>query len=296
MPLHGLRAHRRAARRRAPGQPGRGGDEVPLRRGRLHHGAALLQAAEQRRHARGPPLDEHRASSSPRSQFTDETASGWQEAALPVPVPITQGHHLHHLVPLEPGTVRLQPRLLLRGGRRPRAAARSGRRLAGGNGVYHYGASALPRLDLQRHQLLGRRRASSRLPPADTRAPHVSSVSPPAGATGVPPASDGHGHLRRAARPAHRERRVVHARRRHGRRRGRRQVTYDADDPQGDPHAVSAARARQDLHGDRQERHRRRHRPRRQPARRRTRRGRSARRRSVRAPSSRQRRARRATR
>ena len=51
---------RRPAGRRRQRPAGRGGDEVPLRRGRLHHGAALLQAGEQHGHARGPPLVRHR--------------------------------------------------------------------------------------------------------------------------------------------------------------------------------------------------------------------------------------------
>ena len=59
MPLHRLRARGCTARRRHPGSADRGGDEVPLRRGRLHHGAALLQAAEQHGHARRAPVVEH---------------------------------------------------------------------------------------------------------------------------------------------------------------------------------------------------------------------------------------------
>ena len=69
---------------------GRGRDEVPLRRGRLHHRAAFLQAGEQHRHARGPPLVRDRRSCwLPRPSRT-RRPPGWQTAELPNPVPVVK--------------------------------------------------------------------------------------------------------------------------------------------------------------------------------------------------------------
>ena len=55
-----------------------------------------------------------------------------------------QGHHLHHVLPLEPRPVRLQPRLLLRAASTDAPLHAPADCLAGGNGVYKYGASAFP--------------------------------------------------------------------------------------------------------------------------------------------------------
>ena len=61
--------------------------------------------------------------------------------------------------------------------------------LAGGNGVYHYGASAFP-TDSWNATNYWVDVTFEQLQPVDTRAPQVSSTSPPAGAAGVPPSSD----------------------------------------------------------------------------------------------------------
>ena len=86
VPVHGLQA----APTRPPGvgrarPAGRGRDEVPLGRGRLHHLAALLQAGEQHRHARRPPLVRHRRSCSRPRRSRTRPHPGWQtvDAAQP---------------------------------------------------------------------------------------------------------------------------------------------------------------------------------------------------------------------
>ena len=74
--VHRLRGERRAGGRRRERPAGRGGDEVPLRRGRLHHGAALLQAAEQHGHARRATSGRARASCSRRPVHGETPRAG----------------------------------------------------------------------------------------------------------------------------------------------------------------------------------------------------------------------------
>ena len=147
-------------------------------------------------------------------EFTNETASGWQEAdaadagADHKDTTYVTSYHSSH------GPVRLQPRLLLRG-RGQRAAARPGRLPRRRQRRLQVRRERVPRLDLQRDQLLGRRRVRADAAGRTRGAPLVSAVSPAGGAT------------RRAGRPTkvtatfdealdppHRERGLVHAGRR----------------------------------------------------------------------------------
>ena len=186
-------------------------------------------------------------------QFTGETASGWQEATLPVPVPITRDTTYITSYHSSQGQFGFNRGYFFAGVDRAPLHAPSD--LAGAATASTTTGPAVPRLDLQRAPTTGSTPCSSP-PPADTRAPLVSSVSPAAGATGVSGHAPVDRHLRRAARPAHRERGVVHARRRHG-HRGGGAGDLRPGDPQGDAHAPAPARARQDLHRHGQERHRR---------------------------------------
>ena len=67
------------------------GDALHERRRRHDHRAPVLQGRGQHRRAHRPPLERRRNAARARQTFTSETASGWQEAALSTPVPITAG-------------------------------------------------------------------------------------------------------------------------------------------------------------------------------------------------------------
>ena len=283
--LHGLRTHRRAARRRAPGPAGRGGDEVPLRRGRLHHGAALLQAAEQHGHARGPPLDELRPAA------RRDPVHGRDRVGLAGGGAAGAGADHAGTPPTSPRTTRARVSSASAPATSSRAstARRCTRRptpCAGGNGVYRYGRQRVPGLRPSTPPTTGSTPCSTALPPADTRAPLVSSTSPAAGATGVAPGATVTATFDEPLDPLTVNAGVVHARRRHGRRRRgaghlrRRHAHGRRSTPQA-PLALGKTYT-----ATRQERHRRRDRHLRATGWPPTGRGRSARRRSVRAPSS----------
>ena len=182
-------------RRRARPTPDRGRHEDPLAAGRLHHGAALLQAAQQHRHARRPPVDAPAASSSPRRRSRTRPRPAGRSSRSPTPVADHGRHDLRRLLPLAAGPLRLQPRLLLDARSAAARCTAPGRR--------------------QRRLPLRRRRAASptdtwnatnywvdanfsATPPADTRAPARRARSRPAdGATDVAGSTDADRHLRR---------------------------------------------------------------------------------------------------
>ena len=180
------------------------------------------------------------ASCSPRSSSRARRRRAGRRRRCRSRSPISRGHDLHHVLPRGQRALRASaPATSRRGMDRPPLTAPA----LGGNGVYRYGASALPGLDLGRHQLLGRRRRSS-APARRTRAPpRVELTSPGRRRDGRRARREGHRHVRRARRPADRQHRLVRAGRRPGgaavpaRRHLRRR------DPQGDAHAAAAARA-----------------------------------------------------
>ncbi len=117
-------------------------------------------------------------------EFTNETASGWQEETLPVPVPISRD--TIHVTSYHAA----QGRFGFSGGyfdlgkdRPPLHAPASS--LVGGNGVYRYGASAFPDQTFNSTNYWVDAVFERTIPP-DTRPPRVSATSPAAGATGVP--------------------------------------------------------------------------------------------------------------
>jgi hypothetical protein len=120
--------------------------------------------------------------------FTSETATGWQEAILPVPVAIQKDTTYITSYHSSQGRFGFNPTYFVNGiDRAPLHAPSDG--LAGGNGVYRYGASAFPNetwnatnywVDVTFEQES----------PVDTRAPLVTSTSPAQGATGVPPSAN----------------------------------------------------------------------------------------------------------
>ena len=198
-------------------------------------------------------------------EFTDETASGWQQETLPVPVAVTKDTTYVVSYHSSSGRHRVQPRRASRAGvDRPPLHAPADQ-VVGGNGVYRYGASGFPTdtfgatnywVDVSFDRGGGRTRARRASP----------SVSPRRERDRRGESGQRHGHLRRAAQPEHRQQRRGDARGRHGRARGRHGQLRRAG-PHDHPDAAVAARARQGLHGHRPERHRRRHRRRRQPPR-----------------------------
>ena len=147
VPVHALRADR------AP-RPAHGGRRTSRSRSACKFrptedgfitAPALLQAGEQHRHPRRPPVDGRRPAAGHRRRTPTRPPSGWQEVELPNADPGHQGHDLRRLLllaaaatsPFEPG--RLRQRRLDRA-----ADARPADGDPGGNGVYKYGASGFP--------------------------------------------------------------------------------------------------------------------------------------------------------
>ena len=201
--------------------------------------------------------------------FTNETASGWQDGRAPDAGPDHRGHDLHHVLLRDAAAAsRSAPATSSPASTAPRCGAPSDR-VAGGNGVYRYGAERASRTRPSARPTTGstpsfeRTQPPTRAPPGvasrtpraerQARAPErQASRSPSTSRWTAPPVNTGSILLTDERRqPGHRP---GHLRRGHPHRHA------DAD---------RAADARQDLHGDGQERHRRRHRPRRQPPRRR---------------------------
>ena len=116
-------------------------------------------------------------------EFTNETASGWQVEPLPSRSrsPRTRPTSRRTTPPTA-----ASPSTRATSGRPAGSAAPRRAPAAGGNGVYRYGAAAVPGLDLQLDQLLGRRDLRAHRPP-DTRAPR-SAPRPAAGARACPSA------------------------------------------------------------------------------------------------------------
>jgi hypothetical protein len=117
-------------------------------------------------------------------EFTGETPSGWQEAALADAVPITagttyvvsyhssQGHYARTAHGFDAAV-----------GSGPLTAPSDAS--SGGNGVYRYGASGLPSSSWQATNYWVDAKFE-RTPPPDTRPPRVTDVTPASGATDVP--------------------------------------------------------------------------------------------------------------
>ena len=125
--------------------------------------------------------------------------SGWQRVELPNPVAITKDTtYIASYYAARAATASSRassPRAWTA------ADERAARRLDGGNGVYRYGASGLPRPELQCNELLGRREFERTIPP-DTRGPTVTDMSPGSGRHGRRARDHRVRHLRRAAAPA----------------------------------------------------------------------------------------------
>ena len=158
--------------------------------------------------------------------FTNETASGWQQAELPNPVPVTKDTTYVTSYHASAGPLRLQPRASSRRASTARRCTRPRDGLDGGNGVYQLRARAASRTRPSTRRTTGSTPPSTG-PSRRTRAARRSpSTEPDAGATDVPRARR-HRHLRRADRPGRPSRRDLHAARR-GRRLVAADVSYDA--------------------------------------------------------------------
>jgi hypothetical protein len=117
-------------------------------------------------------------------EFADETAEGWQEAALVDAVPITADttyvvsyHSGNGRFGFSPGYFGSQV------GTGPLTAPSAA--ASGGNGVYRYGAGGFPTETYNATNYWVDAKFE-RTPPADTRAPRVDALTPADGATGVP--------------------------------------------------------------------------------------------------------------
>jgi hypothetical protein len=117
-------------------------------------------------------------------EFTGETASGWQDAPLADPVPVTAGttyvvsyHSANGRFGMTAGG------LASAAGTPPLTAPASG--AAGGNGVYHYGASGFP-ADSWNASNYWVDATFERSLSGDTRAPRIDAITPADGAAGVP--------------------------------------------------------------------------------------------------------------
>ena len=133
--------------------------------------------------------------------FSGESASGWQKVDVRHAGRDHREHDLRRVVSHGVRLLRRRRRLLRDRGVDNGAAARAARRAVDGpNGVYVYGASALPDQTLSSDQLLGGRRLRDRRSAPDTTPPQVSGVTPADGATGTSPSRTGHRHLQREHR------------------------------------------------------------------------------------------------
>ncbi len=164
--------------------------------------AALLQAAQQHRHATSATCGRRDGQQLAEVTFTNETASGWQQEELPQPVPITAGHDATSR-PTTPPTAasRFSPGYFA-GARRPHPAGRAQRPRRGGNGVYKYGAERLPGRDASARTNYWVDATFERTQPADTRPPRHRALEPRRRAPSASPLdTHGEGHVRRADGP-----------------------------------------------------------------------------------------------
>ena len=237
------------------GPPSRDRRQAAVGRGRLHHRAAVLQAAEQHGSARRAPLVSERPASR-RGGVHRRDGIGLAGGAARVAGSHLEQHHLYRVLPLAQRVLRVQP-----GGddlgihRAPLHAPADSQ--VGGNGVFKNGASGFP-TDLERNQLLGRR-GVHRTPPTDTRPPEISAITPADGSTGVAASAEATVTFDEPMQ-AH-QHHVVHLQpARRGGEPDCRDRLVRRPDPEGNAQPTGAAAARQDLHGDRARRNERRHR------------------------------------
>ena len=206
--------------------------------------APVLQGRGEHRHAHRPPVDQADGTllATRRSRARPRRAGSRSTLATPVADHRrTRRTSCRYFSPS--GYYAVQRRLLRRLGRRQSAAARaSADRRRRPNGVYHYGADAFPTIDVQREQLLGRRRV---LEPAPTRRRRSSRRGTPA-----PSATDVAARLQPSRRPFNEALDPAHG---HERRPSQLRdgsnalvpaaVTYDAGDAHRDPRRRRAAHA-----------------------------------------------------
>jgi hypothetical protein len=118
-------------------------------------------------------------------EFTDETASGWQEAALADAIPITANTTYVVSYHSSQGRFAMTPGYFSSSvGSAPLTAPSDAS--AGGNGVYHYGSMGTFPDQSWNASNYWVDAEFDRTPPPDTRAPRVSGFTPADGATNVP--------------------------------------------------------------------------------------------------------------
>jgi uncharacterized protein DUF4082/concanavalin A-like lectin/glucanase superfamily protein/galactose oxidase-like protein/Big-like domain-containing protein/purple acid phosphatase-like protein/Kelch motif protein len=118
------------------------------------------------------------------AEFENETASGWQQAPLPTPVPMTRDTTYIVSYHSSAGFFAFDPSAMALGVNRAPLHAPADSTV-GGNGVYRYGPSGFPNesWNATSYWVDG---TFERTRPPDTRAPRIASTTPDAGAAGVP--------------------------------------------------------------------------------------------------------------
>src|SRR5215210_1368954 len=123
-----------------------------------------------------------------QAEFTNETLSGWQQAELASPVPISRDTTYVVSYHSSLGFFAMDPWALQLG--RDRAPLHApADAAAGGNGVYRYGPSGFPDQSWNATSYWVDA-VFSQTPPGDTRPPQVTSIAPAQGATSVPVSSN----------------------------------------------------------------------------------------------------------
>ena len=90
VPVHDPRRHRAGERQRRPGPAARARHQVPPDRGRLHHRPAFLQAVQQQRHPRRPPVDGERPAAGHRDLHRTRPPRAGSRPTSPNPVAVTK--------------------------------------------------------------------------------------------------------------------------------------------------------------------------------------------------------------
>ena len=161
---------RRRSATRSRTRPLEVGMPLQVRRGRLHHGAALLQPGRTTSGRTPATSGRPRGTLLARSR-SRRTGTGWQEADLASPVAITAG--TVYITSYYPSTGRFAFNLgAFNSGRRPRRRCTRRPTSDGGNGVYRYGRQRLSRPTPSTRTNYWVDAVFDPSVPADTRPPH----------------------------------------------------------------------------------------------------------------------------
>ena len=245
MPVHPLRRDRSSARRRRAGRGARGRGEASLRRGRLHQRGPVLQAAEQRGHARRPRVVGERTAAG-RGAVRERDGLRLAAGRPGIAGADHARHDVRGVLPLKP---RLFPHDAMGALARPRpgSAARAFGRHRRWKRRLPLRAERVPRPGLERDELLGGRGLQPGTAVRHARAEGVLDHPGPGCHLGAR-VKHGEGQLRRAACREQRQRGLAHPEGRPwGGGRGKHQLRRP--DPERHAFALPPAQERGHLHG-----------------------------------------------